>query len=265
MASFNNKTKNIAFRALLFSIPVFALVLVSNSSGRSGYNTGSPGENGNTCAQCHNTNPQDYGAAFSITTNIPQGGYSLNTAYDITVAISSSASRHGFQIVAERLSDNMDVGTFSAGTNSQVVDGGDHVTHDGFSSTSWTFSWTSPSTDEGPIKFYACAVAGNGDGNRNDEVITTQTEASDILSTDNIEAVQLQSYPNPVIDNLYIELPQSTQEATYSITDVNGKQWLSGSLSDTSNELNLTILETGVYVLTLTVDGKTTSKEIIKE
>ena len=136
MDSFNNRQKNklqnIAFKAVLFSIPLLALILVSNSGGRSGFNTGSPGENGNTCAQCHKNNPQDYSANLTIATTIPEGGYELNTSYDITVDISSTASRHGFQIVAERLSDDTDIGTFSAGSNSQLVDGGVHVTHGRF-------------------------------------------------------------------------------------------------------------------------------------
>lgn len=265
MALYNSNTKNILFRVLLFSIPVFALVLVSNSSGRSGFNTGSPGEGGNTCTQCHIDDPQDYGAALSITTTIPEAGYELNTSYDITVAISSSASRHGFQIVAERLSDNIDVGTFSAGSNSQLVNNGVHVTHVNANSTNWTFSWTSPATDEGPIKFYAASVAGNGNGTNKDQVVTAQTEASDILHTDNPEETQLQSYPNPVIDDFFIDLPQSASDASFTLFDMNGNLILSGSLLNSSNLINLSKLTKGVYVVTISVDGKTASKEIIKE
>ena len=54
--------KHYFFNFLLLLIPVSAFILMSNSSGRTSGSSGSPGDGGNTCAECH----QDDGANIMI-------------------------------------------------------------------------------------------------------------------------------------------------------------------------------------------------------
>ena len=265
MISYNNKTaKRIAFKTFLFSIPLTSLLLVSNSSGRTGYNTGSPGEGGVTCTQCHKASPQDYGAELAITTNIPAEGYALNTTYTIDVAISSTASNHGFLINAERLSDNDNIGSFTGGTNSQSTHGGEHVTHEDANSTSWSFTWTSPSSDEGPIKFYAAGVAGNGNGNQSDQVVTTATESLQVLGVEDLATQIVQMYPNPVFDELNITLPSHYTDTSYSIHDLSGKHIQTGALPHVENTLQLKPFPAGIYTIEIQSGTKRSTSQIIK-
>ncbi|MGB2273481.1 MAG: choice-of-anchor V domain-containing protein [Flavicella sp.] len=258
------KTITTAFKITLLALPVLSLVLLSNSGGRDGFNTGSPGEFGNTCTQCHNSNNQDYGAQLSITTDIPATGYELNTAYTVTVDISSSATRHGFLINAERLSDNNDVGTFTAGNNSQTFNS-DHVTHINSGSTSWTFTWTSPATEEGQIKFYAAAVAGKGNGQSNDQVVTATSETIAVLSAGQIDAAKVQIFPNPVEDYLEVNITNDLQGASYTLFDLNGKQLESNLLNGIRNILDLSKLQTSSYILEIKKDNKKLSRQILKK
>ena len=262
----SKKKKRIAtvFKISLLTLPVLSLLLISNSGGRDGFNTGSPGEFGNTCTQCHNSNNQDYGAQLSITTDLPQTGYDLNTDYTVTVNISSSATRHGFLINAERLSDNNDVGTFSAGNNSQTLDSY-HVTHINSGSTSWTFTWTSPATKEGEIKFYAAAVAGKGNGKKNDQVVTATSETITVLSAGQIDAAKVQIFPNPVEDFLEVSITNDLQGASYTLFDLNGKKIQSNTLEGIRNILDLSRLNTNTYLLVINKDNKKLSRQIIKK
>jgi hypothetical protein len=265
MILFNKKSvKRIAFKSLLCCIPLTSLLLVSNSSGRDGYNTGSPGENGVTCTQCHNSNPQDYDASLSITTNIPEEGYALNTTYTIDVAINSTASKHGFLINAERLNDNLNVGSFSAGANSQIKHSGEHVTHENANSTSWSFTWTSPLIDEGQIKFYAAGVAGNGNGNAGDQVVTTSSQIVETLSVQNLSEQKVHIYPNPIINDLTIILPNNYNDATYRVNDLTGKIVAFGAIPKTENTIQLKQLPAGIYTIDIQCGHKRSSSQIIK-
>ena len=259
-----NRIARIIYKVFLACIPLGALLLVSHSSGRNGYNTGSPGEFGETCTQCHSSNPQDYGANLSIVTNIPVGGYALNTSYNITVDISSSANRHGFLINSERLSDNQNIGVFTEGANSQTFHDGEHVTHENYNSTSWSFTWTSPSIDEGPIKFYAAAVAGNGLGNNDDEVVTSSTESIATLGLDALREDQFKLYPNPIVNDLHINIPNKAVNITYIIYDLSGKKIKTGLLTKLNNILKLQTLQSGIYILQITTDSLQIQRQLIK-
>ena len=147
------------------------------SSGSPGGLTGSLGDEGKTCTSCHDVGTA-YNLAPTITTNIPETGYELDVSYTITVTATSDASRHGFELTAEKDADYSKVGEFNiiGSTGSpQLISGGDgagNVTHSNNTSTSWSFNWTASGTDEGSITFYAAVLAGNGSGTNNDQTVT---------------------------------------------------------------------------------------------
>ena len=134
----------------LLAIPLFAVIalLLANSSGSPGGKTGSPGDGGTTCVQCHTgtANPvNDW-----ITTDIPMTGYVPGTTYTITLTgTHTGVGKFGFELTAEDNSNNK-VGTFiiTDPTQTQLKNGGNAVTHTSAgtapsgNSKTWTVDWT---------------------------------------------------------------------------------------------------------------------------
>lgn len=258
--------KHYYFRFLLLLIPVSAFVLMSVSGGRNGAYSGSPGDNGTTCTQCHSGG--NFNASVVLQTEIPVEGYDLNTSYGINVDVSSiSNSRHGFQITAERVSDGSKIGTFTAdGTDNQLVNGGTHITHTftGNSKKSWNFQWKSPSTNVGDVKFYVAALAGNGAGTGGDEVVTTASTVN-VLGIAEANRLEFDMYPNPASNNLTIQLPSGSEKAVVQLYDNIGRLALTKNISSSNNKLSVNNLSTGIYILKILSDGKIGSQKFMKK
>jgi hypothetical protein len=253
------------FNLFLLILPAVSLFILANSSGRSGYNSGSPGEFENDCTSCHD-NQSDYGASLSINTDIPSAGYALSTEYNITVEmLNSTASRHGFQMVSERTSDHADVGTFVAGENSQLVDEDVHVTHVNAQRRKWSFAWISPASDQGPIKFYASGVAGMGYGRSQTQVVTTSSEASQFLSIETPELPKIQNYPNPVQNHFYVEVPQKYGPIQIECYTTDGRLVAKKKLNKEVNTINTSYWKSGVYQIKYTKGETTWSSTVLKE
>jgi hypothetical protein len=260
--------KNYIFKTILFLIPLTAFVLMAVSSGRDGGFSGSPGDSSNTCTSCHSGG--NFGASVTIQTELPAGGYALNTSYGIQVDINgSSGSKHGFQVTAERMSDNSKIGTFTPdGTDNQLKNGGTHVTHTSTGNTkkTWNFTWKSPTTDVGAIKFYVAALAADGTGGTaGDQVVTATSGNFNVLSLAKENQLDFTVYPNPVKDNLNIQLPTGTIKANVSVFDMSGKLIRNAAISIQNTKVDVSDLSTGVYILKLNSDGKLGSKQFIKE
>jgi len=263
--------KSYIFKFILFLIPVSAFVLMSNSGGRIAEgNSGSPGDGGgeNTCSKCHSGG--NFGATVAIQTEVPTGGYALNTSYGIQVDINgSSGSKHGFQITAERISDNSKVGTFADdGVDNRIVSGGTHVTHTstGNSKTTWNFNWTSPTSDVGAVKFYVAANAANGDGNTTgDQIVTASTGNFNVLGLAKDYQLDFAMFPNPSVDYLTVQLPSGSLEAEVAVFDITGRLIKNATITSNSNKIDVQNLSTGIYVLKINSEGKIGSKQFIKQ
>ncbi|MBL4642996.1 MAG: T9SS type A sorting domain-containing protein [Flavobacteriaceae bacterium] len=255
--------KNYIFKFILFLIPVSAFILMSSSGGRDDGRTGSPGDSGNTCAQCHTGGSS--GTSVAITTNIPNEGYQTNTEYDITVTTTSTASAHGFQLTAEKTSDDGKIGSFTAGTGSRVTSS--RITHSNPNQSSWSFKWTSPATDVGDFKFYAASVAANGNNTNDagDKVVTTSTAGFSVLGLSKEVKLDFALYPNPSTDFLVVQLPSGSLKAEISVFDVSGRLLKTSSITSSANKIDVQDLSTGMYILKIQSEGKTGSKQFIKK
>lgn len=255
--------KNYFFKTILFLIPFTAFVLMANSAGLDDGRTGSPGDNGNSCTSCHTGGSS--GFTVAITTDIPNGGYETNTQYDVTVTSTSSTNTNGFQLTAEKTTDDSKVGTFAAGTGSRVS--GTRVTHSGTGQKTWSFKWTSPATDVGNVKFYAATVSANGDGANGggDKAALTSTSDFSVLGLAKENQLDFTAYPNPVSDYLNIQLPTGTKNAKVTLFDISGKLIRNAIISVQNTKINISELSTGVYILKLNSDGKIGSRQFIKE
>lgn len=254
------------FFIFLLLIPVSAFILMSNSAGRTSGSSGSPGDGGNTCTECHAGG--SFSASLQITDDIPVGGYDLNTVYNITVTNTSTASKHGFQVTAEKTSNNAKVGSFTAGTGSQSFSNNNYLTHttSGNNQNSWSFTWTSPATDEGEIKFYSASVAANGNGvTSGDQVVTASTSGVTTLGIPAAKRLSFEMYPNPASADLTIQLPSDSENATVQFYDYLGRLALTKNISSSNDKLNIKELSAGIYILKVISEDKIGSQKFVKK
>lgn len=251
---------------LFLVLPLMALLFTSNSGGYTSGASNSPGD-GIACNQCHSGG--NFSASVAITTTVPAGGYALNTTYSITVTLTSSASstKSGFQITAEKPGGTK-VGTFTAGTGSQTINNNTGVTHTtaGNSQKTWTFTWTSPSSNQGTITFYASANASNGNGGTSgDQVVTTSRLIGGVLNAEEFGLATFKMYPNPSTDVLNISLPEGFNQATAMVVDVMGKTIINQAISLDKNTIDIQSLPTGTYILNLVSENASATKTFVKK
>ena len=156
------------------------------SSGPNDGLTGAPNE-GN-CTQCHFGNSLN-ASGGTLVLGVP-GTYLPSEMYDIVVDLSRSGqSRWGFEMTALN-GNGARAGTFTPANdgNTKVSDanskqyikqttpGSAHGTRN---KNQWTFKWTAPTNDVGPITFYAAGNAANGDFSTSGDYIYTQKATSE--------------------------------------------------------------------------------------
>jgi hypothetical protein len=260
--------KNYLFKPFLFLIPITAFALISFSGGVGGTRSGSPGDGGTTCLICHAAGA-DFSASAMITTNIPSSGYDVDTDYSVTVTATSTAPGHGFQLTAERLSDNGKIGTFvdDGGVTTRVQDAGERIFHANRNNSTWTFTWRSPSTLQGQVRFYASVNAVNNNGsNGGDQVVTAVSEPSNALSISENKLLAFTMFPNPSADEVNIQLPSGTSEAQVGVFDYTGRLVTSKTVVTTTDQkVDVNSLATGMYMIRVTSDGKIGAQRFIKQ
>ena len=256
--------KNYFFKTSLLMIPTMAFVLMSNSGGKSGAYSGSPGDGGTTCTSCHNGG--NFGASVAITHDIPDTGYLLDTNYNVTVTGSSSAAAHGFQMTAEKVSDNSKIGTLIAGSTSSLTNGNANITHTNSSNNSWSFQWKSPTTDQGRVTFFGVLVAANGNGTTSgDQVVTGDSGQISSLSIPDAKRLDFEMYPNPSITELTIQLPSGVNDAIVEFYDTMGRLSLSKKITISNSLINVSTLSSGIYLLKVLSEDKIGAQKFIKK
>lgn len=153
--------------------------------------TGAPGELTCAVAGCHEGQPNTGKGQLLITA---PSAYEPGKVYEITVkhmTTDKSRRRWGFQLTVLDQTNNKAGDLQSSGSLTQVIPGGpggnrQYIEH-GFLGTfqgqqfqaSWTFNWTAPDTDIGPVIFYSAGNEANNDGsNTGDQIYTTNTTVS---------------------------------------------------------------------------------------
>lgn len=102
----------------------------------------------------------------------------------------------------------------------------------------------------------------NGMGIRvNIEVYTLLDSDGFPLSTNEVESVEMNMYPNPTTTNLNFEFDNYPNQVTYNVYSMSGQLVKQGELVNT---LYVGDLTNGMYVINLNVDGTTTSKKFLK-
>jgi len=254
-----NMKKGILLFATLVVFPLFLIISaftnpdsdVKPEQGGMWSNTGSPGDGNEDCASCHTDG--DYGVENTwISIDIPSSGYLTGETYTGTVTITggSASTLKGFSIVAEN-SSNAHSGTLvkTDSLNTSVFDG--HVTHSskGAFQNTWSFDWIAPSSGSGDVTFYAAIVKNGYSGG----VVTASAAFTEsALSIEEFEEIALHLYPNPVEDELNIQVPVAgNKAASVTIFSVNGQRVLSDHIESVNNMISksydLSNLKSGVY------------------
>ena len=145
--------------------------------------TGAPGEEPEACAECHV--PPDAGTG-TISITAPQT-YVPGQTYPITVTHSNpdpTRKRWGFQLTVLDTSDEKagelhDISGLTQVLNNQGPGSArqyiEHAAGGTFigqsNGASWTFNWTAPAEDIGPVTFYTAGNQANNDGNTSGDYI----------------------------------------------------------------------------------------------
>ncbi len=88
------------------------------------------------------------------------------------------------------------------------------------------------------------------------------TSVTDLLSSNQVSAIAgLKIYPNPVSNGTLFVESEANAERTISIFDVLGKEVLNTTTSNTA--INVNALNSGVYMVKVTEEGKTATKKLV--
>lgn len=86
------------------------------------------------------------------------------------------------------------------------------------------------------------------------------------LSVDEFNTSDYKVYPNPVNDVLYIKTSKNFGEVTVTVTDINGRRVLSKQTQLSGQiEINISNLQTGIYILNINGDSLNANNKIIKK
>ncbi|MCB9185155.1 MAG: T9SS type A sorting domain-containing protein [Flavobacteriales bacterium] len=236
-------------------------------------NTGSPGDNGNTCARigCHFGGPTATNQAVTLE-GIPVGGYVGGQTYNMTITMSNGGNKFGFSLSPQTAAGAL-VGTLTASGAGTTLNGGSKYLTQTQSGTSgsgtktYTFDWTAPTSGTGSVTFYGAFNFANGNGNTSGDVIVPETftfnESTVGISEKELESLSV--YPNPVIDEIHVAAKDVDEEIMFTLYNMEGKK----VLEEKHNGGDITIdianksLSTGVYFLQMEAGSTSTIKKLM--
>jgi len=265
--------KNNYTLSLILFIPATIALFFAGTlfhSGSPGGKTGSPGDNGATCTQCHNGTANPMGDL--ILTNIPELGYIVGDTYELNLqAENADAGRFGFELTAEDESGNK-VGQFiiSGDGETQLANSGSAITHTSAGITpdggmkSWTFEWTAPSTDVGVVTFYTAVNAANNNGGTSGDMIYTSSLSVDESSVgvyDELKEANFTLSPNPSVGQLSISHEYTSAEVR--VIGMNGRIITSFNNYQSNQRIDLSQLDKGIYMVQLMSDNLVKTKKLV--
>lgn len=254
---------------IVFIVPF--MLFFSWPSGSPGGLTGSPGDGGETCTNCHDSFEVESQSNW-ITSNIPAEGYTPGETYVITATgTHAGVVNFGFELTAE---DNAGTktGTFSVTdeTRTKFANNNLAITHtaNGITPTdnsnTWSMDWTAPSEDTGEVMFYAAFNAGNGTGGTSgDQIYTSVLNAkqSTVGIGDDLFAEEIKLYPNPATNYFNIDIPEGSE---IRIFDVLGHQVFKNEKANYQERIDISGFEAGFYFVQVLNDGNTASMRMMK-
>ncbi len=265
--------KKIYYVLAIVAVPAL-LVLYGYSSGYTpGGKSGSPGDGGNTCTDCHSGTamPQE----GWITTDMVNGEWIPGHTYTITATgTHENVMRFGFELTAENaLGQKVGMFTITNTTETQLTMPQTSVTHTSQGNTpsgdmkTWSMDWTAPDGEEGEITFYAAFNAANGNGNTSGDVIYTsmlKAQQSSIGIDDPELQASVSLYPNPATDYAYLKIPEELINAEVHMLNQSGQLVGMFRVEQQNHQIDLSDYSTGIYYISLLNKNHRIVKKLIK-
>lgn len=85
-----------------------------------------------------------------------------------------------------------------------------------------------------------------------------------ILSTKEIKNLDFEVFPNPTTDLVNVQLPTGTNSATAKVFDTSGRLIATQEISNPREQINISTLSSGIYVLRISSEGRFGARRIIK-
>ena len=261
--------KTITYFLPLLAIPVM-MIFMANKSGSQGAFSGSPGDNGINCTSCHAGT--SINASGWITTNIPANGYNPGAVYEITLTASdAAAARFGFELTAEDALNKKIAGfNLTNAAETKLTNSSKSVTHTAAGTDpsgngkTWSFEWTAPAADAGPITFYAAVNAANGNSSTSGDVIyTTSTSVSPAATGIRNLSGSFGFFPNPSTGLVNFEMNTSNADAELVILNSKGQEVMNSRISKGSSQIDLSHLPKGMYFVKFTGKGSSELQKLI--
>ena len=191
----------------------------SNETGAPAAVTGSPGDNGKTCAKsgCH-TGFAVVVTPNIITSNIPVTGYVPGTTYTITATCAQTGiNKWGFEISPQDNAGNLLGQPIITNAAQTKIKSTKYVTQttsgsSGTGTKTWSFNWLAPAAGTGDVTYYGSFnYANNNGGDSGDHIHTSTLVVNENTGTTGIADAdipkqQLEVWPNPVRDQFSVKL-----------------------------------------------------------
>ena len=283
----------IIYTCFLFSF--LAVVFSSSSGGRAASanqgNTGAPGDNTNTCVNCHATT-----ASIQVTlridvlddagNSIAASGYVPGTTYDAKVSInvdSGNPTGYGFQLLclnAPKGQSGPQATLWSEPAAnvkiSTITNGRKYAEHKGISnSNEFMVKWTAPEAGAGTVTFYSCGNGVNRNGatsgdNAACNTLTLEENITSASTTIHKTQISFSIFPNPVVEQLRLQAQvEQSGEYHFRILDLAGKTVLLGKMNlpqgKSSQSIDLNTLNDGIYLLNLEGNSQVITRQFVKK
>jgi len=269
----------------IFLLPVLGILAfatmshIVRSSGSPGGKSGSPGDQGKSCTDCHGGGKAADKPGW-ITTDIPEAGYRPGTEYSVTVrGEHPSAAVYGFELTAEKAGNTKTGGFDKAGNNQvQLLTGTNVVTHTGSGTTaagnakSWTMKWKAPPAGTGSVSFYAAVNAANGDsGTGGDAIFVSKLSIpeQDLSSVGQTEQMtRISFFPNPAADQVTLEIHGMTATRfSLRLYTISGKRVIDMQVETQPGTnrlaLNVSELPNGTYFAVLSAASRVLKSRLL--
>jgi hypothetical protein len=245
---------------IVLAIPALFFILTSETdtvNGSPGGKTGSPGDNGANCTECHAGTPTTE-VLWIYVPELLVSGYQAGQQYDVVVVgVDEGALKFGFEATAES-SNGTKVGTFTPGIGglNKLTNNNKAVTHTlagsvplSAGATAWNFKWTAPATTTGTINFYAAVNTANGNGqNTGDHIHLSSFSTSPAVGVaENNALVSLNVYPNPTSGLVTVQSPDPLNKI--DVINLHGQVLVSEESSERSYRMDLSGLQKGIYFI----------------
>lgn len=256
----------------------YSKISLAKEDGAPSGNTGSPGDDGQTCAHvdCHTgTASARDGLIF---TDVPEIGYLSGVEYLITVTVSEPGiEKFGFQASPQTITGGkLGKLTLIDALETKLTGGSKYVTHTlsgtaGTDTRSWTFHWT-PESATGDVTFYVAVNASDNEEDATGDLIFTNSltiheDPSNVGLTDEELNKITFDIISPATDNLILDVATVVNDdLIISIFDAQGNLIKSKSYNYSNGTFHIPLdgISAGMYFVNMRNTKGAITKQFIK-